>query len=119
MPAVDAPDYRDPPEVRASRQLQYFLILAQYSGIDLKKTPADELLFDIESAYERRGYTAAVIQNWIQTCDPEVKPSWDEIACFRTQVETAMKPASGLGTHLAVIGAISFTAAFVLSRVRR
>jgi hypothetical protein len=116
---VDVAVVRQNPDVRAARRLQFAAILAQEAGVDLKKTPADQVAYAIATPYERRGYNSAVIENWIQSCDPEIVPSWDPVACFRAQARAALKPRMGLGGTLAIIGGAAFLGSFVLSRRAR
>jgi len=109
-------ELRDPDDVRAARQARYRAILVQEAGIDPKLVPGGELDFAITSAYERRGYTSDDIDSWIAKCDPEVKPTWDEVECFREHVREAMAPRPSLGMYAAVIGGAALVAAFLLTR---
>jgi len=113
---VDTPIVRDPPQVRDARKLAYLVILAQEAGVDPKRIPQGQLLFALTSPYERRGYTSADIESWIAECDPEIKPSWDEVACFRQKVRDALAPRASLGIRAAVIGGAAFFAGFWLTR---
>lgn len=104
---------------REARKLVYFVVLAQEAGVDLKKTPPEKIVYSVASPYERRGVTTSDIANWIDTCDPPKKPSWDEVSCFRAKARAALKPRMGLGGPLFVIGAVAFLGAFLLSGPKR
>ena len=112
-------EVRDPPDVRAARQWAYLLVLLQETGVDPAKVPQDQILAEIMSPLERHGYTSQDIQNWISSCDPEIKPAWDEVTCFRAKVKDALKPPSGLGLAVAASATVAFLAAFVLARRHR
>lgn len=116
---VDTPVVRQDPNVRAARRLQFAAILAQEAGVDPSKTPTDQIAFAIAAPYERRGYNGAVIENWIQSCDPEIQPTWDPLVCFRAQARAALKPRMGLGGALVLIGGAAFLGSFWLSRHAR
>jgi hypothetical protein len=116
---VDTPIYRDSPETRAARRWQYLVVLLQEAGIDPKKVPSGQMMYALMAPYERAGHTSQDIENWINSCDPEVKPSWDEVTCFRTQVRAALRPHPSLGTHVALVGGVAFAAAFLLTRAIR
>jgi hypothetical protein len=117
--ASDTPVVRDPPEVRNARQLAYFVVLAQEAHVDPKQVLPGQLVYAVASPYERRGYTSADIEGWIATCDPEIKPQWDEVECFRAKARDAMAPRTSLGLRTAVIGGAAFLAAFWLTRRSR
>jgi hypothetical protein len=114
--AADAPVVRDSPDVRNARQLAYFVVLAQEAHIDPKRVLPGQLLYAVASPYERRGYTSADIEGWIATCDPEIKPPWDEVTCFREKARDALQPPPSLALRTAVIGGAAFLAAFWLTR---
>jgi hypothetical protein len=109
-------DVRDPPAVRDARRWQYLLILLQEAKVDPKKVPQDQLMFDLLSPYERLGYTQHDIDGWIAVCDPEIKPAWDEVECFRAKARAALKPRPGLGLPVALAAGVAFLASFALTR---
>lgn len=116
---VDTPIVRDAPEVRDARRWQYLAILMQEAHLDPKRIPTGQALFALMSPYERHGYTTADIESWVAACDPEIKPPWDEIACFRARAKDALRPRPSLGMAAVVAGGAAFAAAFLLTRARR
>lgn len=116
---LDKPEFRDPPAVRDARKWAYLVVLLQEAGVDPKKVPPEQMTFALLSPYERRGYTQANIDGWVAACDPEIKPAWDEVTCFRAKVKEALKPPVGLALPVAVAGGIAFLAAFALTRRHR
>jgi hypothetical protein len=77
------------------------------------------MMYALMSPYERHGHTQQDIETWISTCDPEVKPAWDEVACFRARARAALKPSPALGLRVAIVGGAAFAAAFLLTRAIR
>jgi hypothetical protein len=116
---MDTPIYRDAPEVRAKREYQYLGILLHEAGVDPAKVPEWQIPFALMAPYERRGYTQEDIRHWMDTCDPEIKPSWDEVTCFQARARGALTARPGLGLQVAIAGGAAFLAAFVLTRRRR
>jgi len=116
---VDTPIYRDSPETRDARRWQYLLILLQEAGVDPKKVPSGQMMYALMAPYERAGYTSQDIEHWIIMCDPEIKPAWKEVDCFRAQVRAALKPHPVLGTRVALVGGAAFLAAFAATRLLR
>jgi hypothetical protein len=109
----------DPQSVRDARRFQYLLILLQEAGVDPNAVPPDQLMSELMAPYERHGYTQADIDSWIATCDPVIKPAWDEVTCFRAKAKAALKPPVGLGAAIALVGGLAFLAAFGLTRRHR
>lgn len=109
---------KDSADVRLARRWQYLLILVQEAGIDTKQIPPGMATFVLMSAYERRGYNAQIIEAWITTCDPLIKPAWDEVECFRAKVRSMMRPHPALGTTAAIAAGVTFAGAYMLTRLR-
>ena len=116
VPVLHQTAYQD---ARDARKLGYVKILLEEGGVDPKRVAPGDAAMAMASPYEERGYGEAEIAKWIADCDPHVKPAWDPVVCFRDKARAAMKPRPGLGTKLAVVGAVAFSAAFLLSRWRR
>jgi hypothetical protein len=104
---------------RDARKWAYLLILLQEAGVDPAKVPPEQLKYALMSPYERHGYTQQSVESWVSMCDPAVKPKWNEIDCFRTQARAALKRPSSLGRRVALVGGVAFTAAFLVSYMRR
>jgi hypothetical protein len=105
--------------VREARRWKYLVILLEEAKVDPKKVPQEQLMYALLSPYERLGHTQADIDGWIATCDPEIKPAWDEVECFRAKARAALKPRPGLGLPVALAAGVAFLAAFALTRRHR
>ncbi len=109
--AADASD-------RNARRFLYLVVLLQETGVDPNKVPQGEIVFRVMTPLEKLGYTSADVERWISECDPEIKPNWDQVECFRARVKEALRPRFGMGLPIALAAGIAFTAAFKLTRRR-
>lgn len=67
---------------------------------------------------EKLGYTSADVERWVSECDPEIKPDWDQVECFRARVKEALRPRFGMALPVVISAGIAFAAAFSLTRRR-
>ena len=105
-------------DARSARRFLYLVVLLQETGVDPKKVPQEEIVFRLMTPLEKLGYTTADIESWIQECDPEIKPSWDPVECFRAKVKAALRPRMSLLAPVSIAAGVAFAAAFALTRRR-
>jgi len=105
-------------DARAARRFLYLVVLLQETGVDPNKVPQEELVFRVMTPLEKLGYTSADVERWISECDPEIKPDWDQVECFRARVKEALRPRFGMGLPVVISAGIAFAAAFSLTRRR-
>jgi len=118
MPTIDKPEVRDSDDVRNARRFLYLVVLLQETGVDPNKVPQAELIARVMTPFEKLGYTSIDIESWVTACDPEIKPPWDEVECFRAKVKKALRPRMSLSVPVAAAAVIAFSAAFSLARRR-
>ena len=51
---------------------------------------------------EKLGYTSADVERWVSECDPEIKPDWDQVECFRARVKEALRPRFGMALPVVI-----------------
>ncbi len=105
-------------DARTARRFLYLVVLLQETGTDPNKVPQEEIVFRVMTPLEKLGYTSADVERWVSECDPEIKPNWDPVECFRARVKEALRPRFGMALPVVVAGVAAFAAAFSLTRRR-
>jgi len=103
-------------DARNARRFLFLVVLLQETGVDPKKTPQDEIVARVMTPLEKLGYSSADIERWVSECDPEIKPDWDPVDCFRARVKQALRPHMSLAVPVVIAAGIAFIAAFKLTR---